>query len=303
MGILRVSLFGKVGVRHDDRPGELKLTPVIQGLLAYLLLNSRYPQSRDVLAEQFWGEYSQERARGCLKTALWRLRRLLEPEDTPSGAYLLTTSRGDIGFNHDSPHWFDVETFLQQVTPALSRPAQEGRHVDATACSQALSLYTGDLLEGFYDNWAIHQRERLRIIYLNTLTWLVHYHEKECEFEKSLSYARKILEIDPLQEEIHRKAMRLYTKLGLRPQAIQQFEMCQAVLMRELGIAPMQETLQLFRLIMAGQGNLRTSSLLENHDLLTRVLTKLQDGHEALSQAQEQFREVSQLLQGMLRNK
>ncbi len=304
MGILRVLMFGSVSVRHGSHSGDIRLTPVIQELLAYLILNSRYPQSRDMLAEQFWGDYSQERAKGCLKTALWRLRRLLEPDGIPSGTYLLSTPRGDIGFNRDSPHWVDVDVFVEQVTPALSGPAQEGSPGDAAACSTALSLYTGDLLGGFYDNWAIQQRERFRIIYLDTLTWLVHYHMKHCQYEKSLAYARKILVIDPLQEEIHREIMCLYIELGLRPQALQQFETCRAVLKRELGIAPMEETFRLYRLIVAEPGNLVKSSQLENSDLLARALNQIQSGHQAISQAQENFREAAQTLTGLLlRNK
>jgi len=300
MGILKISLFGSVSARHEESLEKLRLTPVLQELLAYLLLNNRYPQPRDVLAEQFWGEYSQDRARGCLKTALWRLRCLLEPKGIPRGTYLFTTTRGDIGFNRDSPYWLDVEIFLQQVTPILNRFGHEGGDTDASACRAAISLYTGDFLEGFYDNWAIHQREQLRIIYLDALVWLVHYYKKQAEYEKSLDYARKVLEMDPLHEEIHRETMRLYNSMGLRVQALQQFEICQKSLKQELGIRPMEETLQLYRLILAGKGQLVTPLQLENSDLLAGILSRIRSGQKAVSRAEENFHEAEKLLEELL---
>jgi DNA-binding SARP family transcriptional activator len=300
MGTLCVSLFGNVSVKHDDMLGDLRLTPVIQELLAFLLLNGRYPLPREVLAEQFWGEYCQEKARGCLKTALWRLRRALEPEGVPSGTYLLSTQQGEIGFNYDSSHWVDADIFLEKVTPVLSRPSKEVSSTEIAACSSALTLYNGDLLEGFYDNWAIRQRERFRIIYLDTLTWLVHYYKGQRQYEISLGYARKILEVDPLREEIHREVMRLYIESGLRPQALRQFETCREVLKRELGIIPMEETQQLYRLILAEEGIPILPPRVHDDDLLVSVLSQIQSARQTLNEAQEQFLKASQMLEGLL---
>lgn len=300
MGTLYVSLFGNVHVKHDERPGDLKMTPVIQELLAFLLLNSHSPQSRDVLAEQFWGECSQDKARGCLKTALWRLRKTLEPEGIHSGTYLLSTQQGEIGFNYASPHWVDVDIFLEKVKPAIIRPIRDASSEDAAACISAISLYTSDLLEGFYDNWAIRQRERFRILYLDTLTWLVYYHKEQNQYEKSLEFAHKILEIDPLREEIHREVMGLCIEMGRRPQALQQYEACQEVLKRELGIAPMEETQRLYRIILAEEGVRVNLLKLQDKDLLVNVFSQIQSASQALIQAQEQFRSASQLLEGIL---
>jgi DNA-binding SARP family transcriptional activator len=300
MSLLHVSLFGTVSVWHEDEQKQLKLTPVIQELLAFLLLSSRYPHPRDVLAELLWGEYSQEKARGCLKTALWRLRNALEPQGIPSGTYLLSTVQGEIAFNYDSPHWVDVDAFIQQVTPVLSRSSADIHEADAEACNAALKLYTGDLMEGFYDDWAIQQRERLRTIYLETLTRMVQYYRDRRQPDRGIYYARCILEIDPLREEIHREMMHLYLESGQRPQAIKQYELCQAVLQRELGISPMEETQQLHSLIMSTAIIPVTSSQQQNPYISTSALNQLQAARQALNQAQEQFDKASQIIESLL---
>ncbi len=75
MSILRISLFGDMHITHDDGPAITNVTRTTQALLAYLLLRPHRPQPRDILADVFWGDRSQERARSSLKTALWELLR------------------------------------------------------------------------------------------------------------------------------------------------------------------------------------------------------------------------------------
>ena len=90
MGILQVALFGGIHVSHNNWRTEAKLTREIQALLAYLLLQRHRAHPREVLAGLFWAENSQEKARRALNTALWRLKKALEPEGIPAGTYLIS---------------------------------------------------------------------------------------------------------------------------------------------------------------------------------------------------------------------
>ena len=47
-------------------------------LLCYLVLNRHRFHPREVLAELFWGKSRPKNTRHCLRTALWRLRSVLE---------------------------------------------------------------------------------------------------------------------------------------------------------------------------------------------------------------------------------
>lgn len=251
MSDLRISLLGEVQVTHS-RAAEIRLTPILEGLLAYLLLYRQRCHPRERLIDLFWGEHDQDQARGCLSTALWRLRCLLEPTRRTRGAYLVTTAAGHVGFNCESNYWLDVAAFEQPLGQILSRsnPALESR--DVPELEQALQFYTGDLLAGFYDDWVLRERERLRALHLHGLARLMQYHGCQHNYEKSLVYGQQILDCDPLREEIHRDMMRLYLTSGQRALAARQYELCAQVLSAELGIPPMEETQRLYTEIVGG---------------------------------------------------
>ena len=78
MSSLRVFLFGGFQLAHDDNPtANSKITRGVKALLAYLLLFRHRMHPREVLAGVFWGDHSEDRARSCLSTAIWRLRQAL----------------------------------------------------------------------------------------------------------------------------------------------------------------------------------------------------------------------------------
>jgi DNA-binding SARP family transcriptional activator len=103
----------------------------VKGLLAYLVLFRRV-HAREVLLDLFWGEYREDRARKCLNTALWRLRKVLEPAGVPRGTYLMTTSMGKVGFNRQSDCCLDVAEFEKHTPKALDRP------YNALTCGQKI---------------------------------------------------------------------------------------------------------------------------------------------------------------------
>jgi DNA-binding SARP family transcriptional activator len=231
-------------------PKRQKLTYTTQSLLVFLLLFRYKTHSRDVLANAFWREYPQERARNCLNTALWRLRSCLEPKGTPSGTYLISTLYGELGFNPHCNYWLDVDCFEKQIVNLLKIPHEEIGTEDIAALEAAVQLYTGDLLEGYYSDWVLRERERLRCCYLDCLYYLMFFHTAQGNTAKAVYYAQEILSNDPLREDVHRHLMRLYMKDGQRGTAIRQYTLCRQVLSRELGVPPMDETQRLRRQII-----------------------------------------------------
>jgi DNA-binding SARP family transcriptional activator len=98
------------------------------------------------------------------------------------------------------------------------------------------------LLEGFYEDWALRERERLRDLYLRSLAHLMYYYGRCQQFEQGIACGQQILRHDPLREEIHRHLMRLFATSGQRSLAVRQYETCCNILQLELAIPPMEET-------------------------------------------------------------
>jgi DNA-binding SARP family transcriptional activator len=262
MSILQVALFGGVHVTHNNWLTEAKLTREIQALLAFLLLQRHRAHPRETLAGVFWAEQSQEKARRALNTALWRLKKALEPEGIPAGTYLISAHSGEVGFNCQSQYWLDVEVFEQEVNHLIMYPPEKADEPNIQEFEKTLDLYKGELLEDLYDDWALRERERLRAIYLKGLMYLMHYYKFQKSYEKASAYGQQILIFDPIREDIHREMMRIYLECGQRALAARQYGICQLMLAKELGISPMEETQTLYAHIFpeAHQGHLPLTS-------------------------------------------
>lgn len=139
-------------INHAGLPAITGISHAEKALLAYLTLHRRRIHSREVLASLFWGDSSDNRARSCLSTALWRLRKVLESKDIPKGTYLATLTTGEVGFNRESNHWIDVGIFENRTKHALAKPFAVLEPEDVRNIEKVLELHTGELLEGFYDD-------------------------------------------------------------------------------------------------------------------------------------------------------
>jgi DNA-binding SARP family transcriptional activator len=251
VSFLSIRLLGNARItqQHDAVPLS-RVTRSMMGLLAYLLIHRQRFLPREVLSGVFWGNQSEARARSCLNTALWRLRQVLEPRGIGRGTYLLTTPMGEVSFNWASDYWLDISIFEESAGRFLTRPAPSLTAAEVRNFETSLGLWTGELLEGFYEDWALRERERLRILYLKSLAHLMDYYGHHLNYDEGLACGARILEFDPLREEIHRAMMRLYLESGQRTLAIQQYRTCCQILQAELGIPPLEETQALYARVM-----------------------------------------------------
>jgi DNA-binding SARP family transcriptional activator len=250
---LRISLLGSARVCRGETCLGGMATAKIQQLLGYICVHRERLHSRDVLAALFWGETLEEHAQGSLRTTLWRLRGVLEPDESSRGRYLIA-NRHEVGFNTHSDYWLDLQAF-EEASAAVSMPPPS----DVQACAQlidrlttAVGLYRGDLLDGCYEEWCLVERERLREVFLRDLTHLMLLHRNAGDYSDAIRFGQRLLSCDPLLEEVHRELMLLHCLAGNRGSAIRQYRQCRNVLVRELAIEPMEETTALHAQIVAG---------------------------------------------------
>lgn len=256
METLSIFLFGTPEVLLE---GEALHFPSVKTLLllCYLVLHRHKAHSRAALAGLFWGDYPEACAQKSLRTSLWRLRSLLEPQGVRRGTYLLL-DRGSVRFNVESRYWLDVQQFEQRLG---SLPAVE--NITAPGATQpfeeALALYRGNLLEGQYVYWALQEQDRLKLLLLERMETLVDRFTRAGDYRRARSWAQRALAIDPTHEMLHRNLMQLALLSGDRPAALRQYRICTDVLRREFGIAPMEETTSLFRHIQSEASRARAT--------------------------------------------
>ena len=175
MDILRVTLFGHftVSLGSPLLERQIKLSYSLGALLAMLVLARGKCVMRNVLSRQLWPEDEGDIASGRLNTAIWRLRKLVEPMPVNSGTVIKTNSRGDIGFNFDGPCWVDISVFENQLRRLLAQPIHKLDKTEISELHGVLELYSADVLANYKEIWALRERENMRRLYLGALIRLM----------------------------------------------------------------------------------------------------------------------------------
>lgn len=260
MSTLSVCLFGKLRIRRDGRVmGEFACGKP-QELLCYLLLHRAAPLPRESLATLLWGDNSTAQSGQYLRQSLWKLQTRLNSQPDPS--HILLIDHDSVRFNPQADLWLDVAAFEQAFAPVHGVPGQQLGEPEAQALQTAVELYQGDLLEGWYQDWCLCERERLRNLYLAMLHKLMGYCEARGQYEQGVSYGETILRYDHAQERAHRAMMRLRYQSGDRTSALRQYAHCTAALQEEFGVAPGKLTTTLYQQIQTDNVECLTPVLL-----------------------------------------
>jgi predicted ATPase/DNA-binding SARP family transcriptional activator len=217
-----LEINGKV-VRLPTRKSE--------GLLAYLVLH-RNVQSREKIAALFWGDSSDELARRSLRTALSFLRKEL-------GENFVVTDRETIQLNPNFPIWVDAQELEKQANEILSAHQHTVTGMDP-------GLYRGDLLQDFYDEWVLDEREQYRILFINALQQVAQSLKTNAEYQHAIVLAQKIISVDIANERAYQLLIFCYGMLGKRLEALKSYEECKQRLMEHLGVEPAEDTIALY---------------------------------------------------------
>ncbi len=202
-------------------------------VLAYLLLHRDATVARSFLSFLVWPDEDEDGARSKLRATLFDLVRALPP--APEGHWILADGAG---VRWNAP---DVAVDVEEFDTALNDPERLG---------DAVELYKGDFLEALYDEWLTAPRERYRSAYLDALKKLIARCRRRLQLPAAIGYAKRLLEIDPLREDVARQLIALHYEAGDRARALDEFERFERRIREELDVAPMPETLALRETIL-----------------------------------------------------
>jgi DNA-binding SARP family transcriptional activator len=241
---LKLFFLGPPQIELDEASLELESRKGV-ALLAYLAVTGQ-SHSRDALSTLLWPDNDQQQARSYLRHALWLLKKAL-------GDSWLEISREQVGLQAEADIWLDVHAF-QQGAAAASGTDGDG----LPRLAEAAELYRGDFLSGFtladapnFDEWQFFQTEDLRQRLAGALKQLVWGYSRQSNFEVAIPHARRWVALDPLHEPAQRHLMQLYGETDQKAAALRQYEEYAALLEKELGLPPEEETTTLYEAIKA----------------------------------------------------
>jgi DNA-binding SARP family transcriptional activator len=251
MASYTISLFGKLQVRRGDRSVELEAAKV-QELLCYLMLFRDRPHPRECIASVLWDDQTTARSKQYLRKALWQLQAALCEEHVSESKRLFSVSPEWVEVNEHATVWLDVCEFEQSCLATRGIPGEAMNPAAADQLARAVGLYHADLLDGWYQEWCLIERERLQHLLLCALDKLMAYHEHRGAYEEGVGYGQHILRFDRAREHTHCALMRLYATAGDRARALRQYDRCVQALHDELDVPPADMTVQLYEQIRTG---------------------------------------------------
>jgi len=194
-------------------------------LLAFVALRRRRVERRQA-AGTLWPCGDEERAAGNLRSALWRLRR--------AGINVLITDKWSLALSGDV--LVDLHLTEQWAT----------RLIDGQAAGDDLAVTPSvidalDLLPGFYDDWVLMERERIRQRILHALEVLSETLAAEGRFADAIEAAMLATGAEPLRESAQRALIKAHIAEGNLTEARRSYRAYHNLVYRELGVAPSDE--------------------------------------------------------------
>ncbi|MEM7530569.1 MAG: AAA family ATPase [Chloroflexota bacterium] len=248
---VQFTLLGSFTILVDGTPIALPKTKDAQRLLAFLLLHPQQTHLRSFLIGLFWPDSPEPTARRLLTRALGHLRH------HPSVDGLIQADVNTILLTLSDEVWVDYHDFLAFVTAyRQSETGLSSTGLSSTGLSsisqcadltQAVALYQGDLLPGFYDDWLLPKQRQAELHYHDALMHLIALNKQRGQYQAALDHALRLSQADPLNEVNQREVMRLYMALA-QPQAAQEHYRAYCdYLHSEMGVDAEEETQILFQ--------------------------------------------------------
>jgi DNA-binding SARP family transcriptional activator len=215
------------GRRADATAGDLPRG--VQRLVAHLCLSGR--PARAAIAGHLWPEVPEEQALGSLRSALCRLHKVAPGlVDVSGGALSLAAG---------------VRVDVRELRDWAERVRDP--HAGVGDVTLPPAVLRGDLLPGWYDDWVLLERERVRQLRLHALESLALRLVAVGRLADALEVAYEAVRAEPLRESAHRTVVRVHLAEGNLVEAVRAHDRFRELLWEELGVPPSELMARLLR--------------------------------------------------------
>ena len=191
-------------------------------LLAYVCLSGG-PVERRRVAGALWPDGDDVRAAGNLRSALWRLK--------GGGVDLLESDKSSLWLR--AGILVDVEVLCAWADRLIG-----GRAVPRDLDVRGWYPECLELLPGWYDDWAVFEREHRRQVLLHALEALARRLTAAGRTDEAVLVASAVVAAEPLRETAQRVLVEAHVAEGNSCEAIRAYETYRTLLATELGVEP-----------------------------------------------------------------
>jgi DNA-binding SARP family transcriptional activator len=217
---LSLNLFGGPYVVANGL--RLEVPEGSKRLLAYVALLG-HPVERRQAAGTLWPDGDDMRAAGNLRSALWRLK--------SAGIGVIVADRSCLDLQPDTV--VDIA-----VLRGWARRLIEGTPTEADLCAYGWRTEFLDLLPGWYEDWALFERERTRQQVLHALDALSRRLLEHGRTAEAIEAAVTAVLVEPLRESAQRRLFEAHIAEGNLVEGLRTYRAYRDLLWRELRTQP-----------------------------------------------------------------
>jgi DNA-binding SARP family transcriptional activator len=229
--------------------GTVTVPHGVQRFLAFLALAGG-PVGRYQLGGALWGDTTQDRADGNLRSTLWRLGRLRGRlvERRTDRLAIAPGVRVDV-----------VE--LSAVARRILAPDAPDAEATGPAAPATTDLAdAAEILPGWDDLWLMPERERYRQLRLHALERAAERSLQDDECARAIELGLTIVEAEPFRESGHRLLIAAHLREGNAIEAVRQYRTYRRLAADELGVDPSPRMETLIEPIRGALGQASTGS-------------------------------------------
>lgn len=230
---IRMTMFRQVMIEQPNEQGQFALlhwrTTRAQEIFIYLLQHRGQLVRKSALIDMLWPEFDMDKAYPQLYTAIYHIRKTLEPYDTRF--QITNTTEGYVlnieGVQLDIEEW---ENWFMS-NPSVSAESIEG-HIEM------MKLYTGDYLQEYDYWWAEGERQRLKELWLSVSLSMAEWYVDQERIDEAILCYFSIQRQHSLEEKAYFSLMKIYALQDNPAQVHRQFSLLCQVLEDEMGEEP-----------------------------------------------------------------
>ena len=239
--MMAIRCLGAFEISRGDTPLRTGWKAKGRELIAYLVANpSGAPKER--IIEELWPEVDPKTAAARFDRYATLVRSLARGTEE-SRMYIERV--GETSYRlEDGAWWIDAWEFERLIADA--------EHGDDAADAisrfrEAMTLYGGEFCDDSYYPWLEDVRERFRNLFVEAAARLAYLLSTAERHDEALSILDKATKIDPVCEDLVRRAMAIEAALGRRAAAVTRYRRFEALMDEQLGVEPDPETQALVR--------------------------------------------------------
>jgi DNA-binding SARP family transcriptional activator len=195
----------------------------VQRVVAHLSLSRR--SARTAIAGTLWPNVAEDHAHGSLRSALWRVHKIAPGLIHVCGDTLSLAE--------------EVQVDVRELAAWAARVSDPGTCIDDISATDV--RLRGELLPGWYDDWVLLERERLRQLRMHALEALADRLAAARRYGEAVQAAYAAVGAEPLRESAHRTVIRVHLAEGNFGEAARAYDAFRTMLADELGVAPTRQ--------------------------------------------------------------